>query len=924
MLSQFGVKGEHAIMGKTLRWLVVLAFVLSLSCIVSPAYGQNGDEPEEETVGEEPVEEEAGTEAGEDDETLIEEEDLTAEEIAAEAETDRALEAQISAENAAREADSAVANDDYDLAVAKLKEAVELAPDEEKYLTRLKEVQKAYIYNLLKAEEYPETITQADDFLARFTDEDDTDVRQVKSFREIAASLLETGPTEPTTEALVEEFAPEARTDSELLAEAISAYRKKDYDLARELLLEVRELNKYNVEVDRWIDRVNYQVYRHERSIRETTRQKLVIDVIDAWNRRPRRPRIEAGPIEPPGPEPISEPRKLIIDKLETIIPEVNFEDAELEEVIDFLAREADVNIVIDPIVFQTMGPLTTTPPIGPDFPPDDEFPPDGERDFDFPEEPVDSEEPGEEFAPQGSMGPGGMGGPVAPPPGFGPDTGFPPPGTGFGPDLGTGPSVPGYTPTSTKITIRLTNVPLKEVLKYVLRYKSLKYVVEDYAILIIPINYELPEDLVTEIFRLSTSGVGTTPMAGTPTFGGTGDTGGTGGTFGGGGFDEFGGGFEDTATTTGQPQNIEEWLKRAGGVTWPTNSDVFYHQPTATLIVVNTPTNMVLIRELIKIWDRPPMQVEVEARFVELVYDRNFENSFKIGMTDALRFTRNEGRNFGTLPLRSRERVEMTLLPAAASNKLRIGSETSLDSPLLDISGILTRPEFQLVWYALNQNKYTDLLSAPRVTTISGQQALIQLVQEIRYPTEYETESLEDVVGVSEGLQTFYVTPGTFETREVGVRLNVTPTVSSDGEVITLVLLPEVSELVSWINYGTERIPAWQPVFEARNVTTTVYINDGETLVLGGVIKDNTTNVSDRVPFLGSIPLLGRFFRSEYEVADKRNLVIFVSADLITSRGTRVKQERELTGQRQRYLELYRRQIEAEEEEGTTIPLSL
>jgi len=921
-------------MGKTLRWLVVLAFVVSLSCIVFPAYGQNGDEPEDETVDVEPVEEEEGTEAGEDDDTLIEDEDLTAEDIAAEVETDKELEAQIAAENAAREADSAVANGDYELAVTKLKEAVELAPDEEKHLTRLKGVQKTYIYNLLKAEEYPEAISQADDFLARFTDKDDQDVRQVKSFRDTAASLLEAGPTEPTVEVPVKELVPELRTDSELLADAISAYRKKDYDQARDLLLEARAINKWNTEVDRWLDRVNYQVYRHELSIRATTRTELVNDVIDAWNRRPRRPTVEAGPIEVPGPEPISEPRKVIMEKLETIIPKVDFQEAELEEVIAFLAREADVNIVIDPIVFQTLAPAVTTPPIGTEFPGGGEdFPPieGGEdTDFDFPEQPIGPEQPtNEEFAPQGSMGPGGsMGGPVAPPPGtgFGPDTGFgpAPPSTGFGPDLGTGPSVPGYTmPVSTKITIKLTNVPLKEVLKYVLRYKSLKYKVEDYAILIIPINYVLPEELVTEIFRLSTSGIGTTPMGGTTPFGDTSDTGGTFG--GGGGFDEFGGGFDDTTTTTtGQPQNIEEWLKRAGGVAWPQGSDVFYHQPTATLIVVNTPTNMVLIRELIKIWDRPPMQVEVEARFVELQYDRNFENSFRIGMTDALRFTRNEGRNFGTLPLSSRERIEATLLPSGAAGKLRINSETSVDSPLLDIQGILTRPEFRLIWYALNQNMYTDLLSAPRVTTISGQQALIQIVQEIRYPTEYETESLEEVVMVGSDFQAFYVTPGTFEEREVGIRLNVTPTVSSDGEVITLVLLPEVSELVDWINYGTELIPAWQPVFESRNVTTTVYINDGETLVLGGVIKDNTTNVSDRVPFLGSIPVLGRFFRSEYEVADKRNLVIFVSADLITSRGTRVKQEREVTEQRQRYLELYRRQIEAGDEEGTAIPISL
>ncbi len=891
-------------MGKTLRWLAVLALVLSLSCVLFPAYGQEVEEvvSEEPT---EPIEEEGGIGVGGDE--MLEGEEPTAEEIAEDFETEKALEAQVGAENAKREAESALSSGDCELAVAKLKEAVDLVPDDEQTLDRLKEVQSAYVYDLLKAKKYTGAVIQADDFLARFTDPDDLQVVQVKNFRETAAALLEAEPTEEIAEAVEKAPRIEKRTDTELLARAIQAYRKKDYDVAKDLLLDAREINAYNIEVDRWLDRVNYQIYLHQRAVRETLRREMVLDVMEVWTRRPRRPVVEAGPITPPeGPEE-TEARREILRKLDMIIPEVDFKDAELREVINFLAREADVNIVIDPVVFLALGITPTGPGEEGPFEEDTGFP--GEGPFEIP----GGEEPGVgEFAPQGSMIPPGGGAGPAPGGGFGPGPG------GFGPDIGGVPPVGGYAlPQSTTITIQLTNVPLKYVLKYVLRYKNLKYVVEDYAILIIPIDYVLPEELETEIFRLSTSGIGTSARIGAPTGFGAGD-GEIGGGFGG-GDGGFGGGFGEEAGA-GQPENIEEWLKRAGGVTWPTGSNIVYHQSTATLIVTNTPTNMVLIRELIKIWDRPPMQVAIEARFLEVKLNRQFENSFLIGMTDYLRWTRRSDAHspvpgMGTLPLASRERIELLADPTKI---LRVTG-----SSILDIKGILTRPEFRMIWYALEQSDYAELLSAPSVTTISGQQALIQVVQEIRYPTEYETESLEDVyfagVDVSD-FAAFYVTASSFETREVGIRLNVTPTVSSDGEVITLVLLPEVSKLVEWINYGTLLIPQQQPIFESRNVTTTVYINDGETLVIGGIIESRTDTFSDRVPFLGSIPLLGRLFRSEWESEKKANLMIFVTADLITSRGTHVKQEREITEQRMRFLEQYQRELEAAEEEGTAL----
>jgi len=878
----------------------MLALVLSLSCIMFPAYGQEG-----ETTGE--VVSEGGAKAG-GDEMLGEGEGPTAEEIATEVATDKALEAQMAATQAAREAETALNADDQELAVAKFKSAVELVPDNEAYINRLKDTQKAYIYSLLKKEQYAEVISQADDFLARFTDVDDAGVVGVTKFRKTATELLAAGPVDkPVTSDFVQVPGLEERTDKELIGAAIQAYRKQDYDTAKELLLDARDVNRYNVEINRWLDAVNFKLLLHERSIRITTRRDMLNDVNRAWNARPARAVLQAGPIELPEEQEMTEARIDIMKKLETIIPKVDFKEADIREVIEFLAREADVNIVLDPSIFPTLGTMTGTgsgdegfpPNEGPDFPPDDGI---GEgEDITFPDDAG-----GGEFAPQGSMmGPGG----TMPGPGFGPDSGLGPPSGGFGPDLGMAPGVGAQPALSSKITIKLTKVPLKYVLRYVLRYKNLKYVVEDYAILIIRIDYVPPEELDTEIFRLSTSGIGTSATGASTGSGfGMGDTGGA---FGG---DSFGGGGGGEETTMGQPENIEDFLRRSG-VTWPEGSNIIYHSPTATLIVKNTPTNMVLIRELIKIWDRKPMQVEVEARFVELQYNRNFQNSFRVNMTDALRWTRNDNRNLGTMPLGSQERIELLSTPG---NMLRV--DQPLTSALLDVKGILTRPEFQLTWYALDQNEYTDLLSAPRVTTVSGQQALIQIVKEIRYPTEYETESLDEVTLVSDQFQAFYVTASSFETREVGIRLSVTPTVSSD-DLITLVLLPEVSELVEWINYGTDLIPENQPIFESRNITTTVYLNDGETIVLGGVIKDNVKNVKDRVPFLGSIPVLGRLFRSDYEVVDKSNLVIFVTADLITSRGTPVKEEREATRQREVFLAKYAKEVEAANEDEPTIP---
>jgi general secretion pathway protein D len=84
------------------------------------------------------------------------------------------------------------------------------------------------------------------------------------------------------------------------------------------------------------------------------------------------------------------------------------------------------------------------------------------------------------------------------------------------------------------------------------------------------------------------------------------------------------------------------------------------------------------------------------------------------------------------------------------------------------------------------------------------------------------------------------------------------------------------------------------QPIFSTRKVTTSVSIFDGQTVVLGGLMREDVQKVEDKIPLLGDIPLIGRLFRSSVDQHLKRNLVIFVSARLINPAGEPVRLEEE------------------------------
>lgn len=269
----------------------------------------------------------------------------------------------------------------------------------------------------------------------------------------------------------------------------------------------------------------------------------------------------------------------------------------------------------------------------------------------------------------------------------------------------------------------------------------------------------------------------------------------------------------------------------------------------------------------------------------------------------------------------------------SSIDNLLTTGSTTATTSVapgIFSTAGIFGNAQFQNVIRGLSQKKGVDLMSAPSVTTKSGTRATMEVTREFIYPTEFDPPRLPQgggglsVGGGGGGGQQIATptTPTAFEMRQTGVRLEAEPTVGADGNTIELTLAPEVVEFDGFINYGSpilspssqsvlpiqlstgtigyvplqqpERLITAniinQPVFSVRKVTTGVSIWDGQTVALGGLIREDVQDVQDKVPILGDLPFVGRLFKSESEQHYKRNLMIFVTAHLIDPSGQRIK----------------------------------
>jgi type II secretory pathway component GspD/PulD (secretin) len=166
----------------------------------------------------------------------------------------------------------------------------------------------------------------------------------------------------------------------------------------------------------------------------------------------------------------------------------------------------------------------------------------------------------------------------------------------------------------------------------------------------------------------------------------------------------------------------------------------------------------------------------------------------------------------------------------------------------------------------ALDRIASVDLLSAPRVSVLDGKEAKIEIVQKVPYVQATTTFDVASGGSTTATLQSI-------QYEIVGITLKCTAEIRDDG-LVRLAVTPEVSNIRDFIQ-GV-------PVVDRRTLTTEVFVRDGGTLFLGGLLQETEREEVNRVPILGSIPLLGALFRSTERVRVKANLLVLLTPRIV------------------------------------------
>lgn len=289
------------------------------------------------------------------------------------------------------------------------------------------------------------------------------------------------------------------------------------------------------------------------------------------------------------------------------------------------------------------------------------------------------------------------------------------------------------------------------------------------------------------------------------------------------------------------------------------------------TLIVSDIPPVLDKIREVLADIDVKPKQVLIETRIVEISHDRLKDIGFDYATGGA-------GSASSTAVTTDSITKELLagahifggsgVTPSAYAPKATAISlaNTGLNIVFQKISG--TR--FEIIMHALEENVATNVLSAPRILTLDNQEATI-LVGE-QFPIVSTTKSSDTSTTVDVSLDSYI---------DIGIQLNVVPQVSGvNRDYINMIIHPAVTSEGTLIENRYPRITT-------RETQTQVLMRSGETIMIGGLIKDVKNESTQGVPFLRKIPFLGKMFFERTTVdTEKIELVIFISAHVVDDKG--------------------------------------
>lgn len=275
-------------------------------------------------------------------------------------------------------------------------------------------------------------------------------------------------------------------------------------------------------------------------------------------------------------------------------------------------------------------------------------------------------------------------------------------------------------------------------------------------------------------------------------------------------------------------------------------------------LIIMDVPAVLDKLKDIIYELDSPAKQVMIEAKMIETTLDDD-EN---LGIDWTLRASISGAARPHTFPFYTQDRGH-------SSSEFLLDAFPAAPTGLADglfTFGTLDFSQMQAVLDILKRRGDTKILSNPKILTLDNQTATIHVGQTIPFPTYERNETTGN----------FEIT-GFEDSSDLGITLKVTPQITNDGYVI-IQLNPSVRDIVGF----TGPVDFQRPITSDRKASTRVKIKDGNTVVIGGLIKDTTIHINNKVPLLGNIPVLGYLFSHDTDQKDKTDLLIFVTVHIV------------------------------------------
>ncbi len=747
------------------------------------------------------------------------------------------------------------AADQYKVAISKLPVIPSCMVLRNRALQRLPECEFEIVHKIFKAGKAIEAVTKGEEFMkVRPNPKLKTLVEKIKD------ELIRNPPKDDTgksgkgdeKDAPPQEVLKQMRLGREFMA-------KREYGKSRACFESVLGLDPDNREAMRYLKVLGEREYGNKTAERDATVRKMTAKVRDSWN--PKYKVIRGQEVQPldKNKKP-DEDRLRIENKMKSIvIDEIEFRQANMHDVVDFLnKRSRDCDKSSDDDTKKGVNIILNL---------------------------------GESRAAGGAA----AGGAAAAPAAAGDDM--------FGtPDAATG-ATGGQEVT---VTFSARYITLHNALKIITSVAGLEWHIDGDVVMIVPPGwdtgtmetrmYPVEPTFIERVKTASAEMPTVTRVGGRETLA------------------MDGGGGSESAV----PSDLKAYFENMG-VKFPKGSSITYNQSIGKVIVANTDANLSKFEKLLAELNVVPQQVEIEARFVEVNETDLYEAGLEWILTDNWEMLMKKNSN-PFAPMTSNPRIQMNANTSdgGMSKGLRfygtdsngrqtpVGGGSGTIGGIATFASILTNPDLNMVLHALEQNGNADLLSAPKVTTRSGSEAMIKVVTEYIYPTAFEVNGGQMQSGnngnqsTASMVQETTVMPQDFATREVGVILNVLPEVSPNGNMINLTMKPQVVTDPIWYQYGStvrradgseQTLNMPQPFFQLRQLETSISVYDGATVVMGGLITESVEKTNDKIPVLGDLPLIGALFRSKSEKSVKKNLLIFVTARLVDPGGQLIRQ---------------------------------